>query len=329
MSRARYYAFRTLQTVFMLWLVLTFLFFFFRLMPGGFESIMVFQGASPAQIEAFREQWGLNDPLYVQYLRYVENLLALDAGRSIKYRTPVTEYVKMKIFNSFVLIGPAITLSYVIGTIYGTVLGTRRGSTLEKHGLVPFIVFSSIPAFFLAIVSVIVFAGWLGWFPTFGMISADTYSLYQDAPWWRPYLTWDFLNHYVLPFGVILIRYAYLPMLIMRTSVVETIGQEFTFYHRMSGLPKSNRLKHIGKHSILPVVTLYPVSMTRALGGLVLVETVFNWPGIGFALVEGVLSRDFPVVQFVFFLIAAFIIIANFGVDVVYGIIDPRVSIED
>jgi len=328
-SRARYYAFRVVQTVFMLWVVLTFLFFFFRLMPGGFESIMIFQGASQAQIDAFREQWGLNDPLYIQYFHYVENLLQFDAGRSIKYRQPVTEYVKMKIFNSFILIGPAITLSYVVGAVYGTILGTRRGSNLEKHGLVPFIIFSSIPAFFLAIVSIIVFAGWFGWFPTFGMISADTYSLYKDAPWWRPYLTWDFLNHYMLPFAVIFIRYAYLPMLIMRTSVVETIGQEFTFYHRMSGLPKVNRLMHVGKHSILPVVTLYPVSMTRALGGLVLVETVFNWPGIGFALVEGVLSRDFPVVQFVFFLIAAFIVVANFGVDVVYGIIDPRVSIED
>jgi peptide/nickel transport system permease protein len=81
------------------------------------------------------------------------------------------------------------------------------------------------------------------------------------------------------------------------------------------------------KHASLPLITLYPVSMTRAIGGLVLIEIVFNWPGIGFTLVQAVLSRDFPVVQFVFFLVAAFVIVANFGVDIIYGIIDPRVSV--
>lgn len=329
MSRKRYYAFRTVQTVFMLWLVLTFLFFFFRLMPGGFENIMLQQGASPEQVEMFKERWGLNDPLYVQYLRYLGNMLQLDAGHSLQFSRPVVDYVKLRIFNTFILIGPAITAAYIIGTLYGTILGTRRGSNLEKHGMIPLILFSSVPSFFLAIVSIIVFASWLGWFPTYGMIDPDTYRMYGDAAWWRPYLTRSFLDHYILPFAVIAIRYANTPMLIMRTSVVETMGQEFTFYHRMSGLPKLNRLRHIGKHSILPVITLYPVTMTRAIGGLVLVETVFNWPGIGYTLVQAVLARDFPVVQFVFFLVAAFIIIANFAVDIIYGMIDPRVTAEE
>jgi len=329
MSKKRYYAFRTVQTVFMLVLVVTFLFYFFRLMPGGFENIMLQQGASEAQVEAFRQRWGLDDPLYVQYLRYMGNLLQLNAGRSIQYGVPVVEYVRMRIFNTFILIGPAITAAYIVGTLYGTLLGTKRGSKLEKHGMIPLILFSSVPSFFLAILAIILFAGVLGWFPTFGMIDPQVYTQYQNEAWWRPYLTSSFFNHYILPFSVIVIRYANTPMLIMRTSVVETMGQEFTFYHRMSGLPKWNRLRHIGKHSILPVVTLYPVTMTRAIGGLVLVETVFNWPGIGYALVNAVLARDFPVVQFVFFLVAAFIIIANFGVDILYGVVDPRVTVED
>jgi len=327
--RSRYYLFRTVQTIALLALVVTFLFFFFRLMPGGFENIMLQQGASEAQVQAFRQRWGLNDPLWVQYLRYMGNMLQLDAGRSLQYGVPVIEYVRMRIFNTFILIGPAITGAYVIGTLYGTLLGTRRGSMLEKHGMIPLIVFASVPSFFLAIVAIIIFAGVLGWFPTYGMIEPEVYTRLKDAAWWRPYLSGSFFYHYVLPFSVIVIRYANTPMLIMRTSVVETMNQEFTFYHKMSGLPKFNRLKHIGKHSILPVVTLYPVTMTRAIGGLVLIETVFNWPGIGYALVNAVLARDFPVVQFVFFLVAAFIIVANFGVDILYGIVDPRVSVDD
>ena len=88
------------------------------------------------------------------------------------------------------------------------------------------------------------------------------------------------------------------------------------------------QLRHIGKHSILPVITVYPISMTRAISGLVLIELVFNWPGIGLALVDAVLARDFPVVQFVFFLTAAFVILANFVIDVLYGVIDPRIDVE-
>jgi len=115
----------------------------------------------------------------------------------------------------------------------------------------------------------------------------------------------------------------------MRTSVVEILGQDFAYFQRATGLPKINRMKHLAKHASLPVITLYPVSMTRAIGGLVLLETVFNWPGIGLALIEAVLDRDIPVVQFVFFLVAAFVVFGNFVVDIVYGYIDPRISIDE
>jgi peptide/nickel transport system permease protein len=115
----------------------------------------------------------------------------------------------------------------------------------------------------------------------------------------------------------------------MLTSVHEAINQPFTKYHRITGLPFRNRVKHIAKHASLPLLTLYPISMTRAISGLVLIEIVFNWPGIGFTVVEAVLSRDTPVIQFVFFISAAFIIFANFAVDIAYGIIDPRISLSN
>ncbi len=328
MSRARYYAFRTLQTVLMLWIAATLLFFLFRAMPGDFTDQMLFAGADPEVVEQFREDWGLNDPLYVQYWRYITNLATGDAGMSLEYRVPVWEYVKMRLFNSFILIAPGITAAYIIGSIYGLIAGMNRGSLVEKYGIVPIIFLGAFPSFVTAIFLIVIFASWLGWFPTGGIITADTRRLFADAPWWRRYLTGDFLWHAVLPFTAVICRYLFLPSLIMRTSVFEVQGQGFTFYNRITGLPKFNRFRHIAKHASLPVITLYPVSMTRAIGGLVLIEIVFNWPGIGAALVDGVLARDYPVVQFVFFLIAAFIIIANFVVDIVYGIIDPRISVE-
>jgi hypothetical protein len=173
----------------------------------------------------------------------------------------------------------------------------------------------AFPTFVTSIFLIIIFACVLNVLPTSGMFGFQTSSQYADAAWWRPYLTVDFGQHYILPFAAVLLRYAYLPVLIMRTSVVEVIGQGFFFYHRMTGLPGGQRLQHLLKHASLPLITLYPVSMTRAIGGLVLIEIVFNWPGIGFTLVQAVPSRDFPVVQFVFFLVAAFVIVANFGVE--------------
>jgi peptide/nickel transport system permease protein len=113
----------------------------------------------------------------------------------------------------------------------------------------------------------------------------------------------------------------------MRTSVVEVLGQGFMYYHRVTGMPKIERLKMLARHSSLPVITLYPISMTRAIGGLVLVESVFNWPGVGFLLVQAVSARDYPVLMFVFMLVGIFIVLANYLVDIVYGIIDPRVQV--
>jgi peptide/nickel transport system permease protein len=324
-NRVQYFLLRSVQTVVLLWLVLSFIFLLFRLMPGSFADIMLARGADAESVAQFEENWGLNDPLHVQYVNYMTNFVQLDVGTSLQYRVPVLEHVRMRIFNSFILMAPAITVAYLLGSLIGTITGRMRGSNLEKYGIVPIIFVGSFSAFFTAIVLVIVFAGWLDVFPTGGMYTPETAG--RDGSWLAPYLTADFAVHYVLPFTAVLLRYLYLPTLIMRTSVVEVMGQDFLFYHRMTGISRVTEWLHTTKHASLPVITLYPVSMTRAIGGLVLIEVVFNWPGMGFALIDGVLSRDFPVVQFVFFLIAAFVIIANFVVDVVYGFIDPRVSV--
>lgn len=324
MVNVRYLVERTIYSVVLLWLVITFLFFFFRLMPGSYADLMLFSGASEDTIVEFERRWGLDQPLYVQYFIYMENLLTLDAGTSLQYRTPVWEYTSIRILNSLVLILPGITAAYIAGTLFGTLLGKFRGTKLEKYGIIPILLTGTLPSFFTAILLIIIFSSWLGWFPTSGRISAE---VARDLEWWQVYFTRDFLMHYTLPVTAVFLRYLFLPSLIMRTSVVETLRQDFVEYHRLTGIPMRTQYRHIGKNSILPVITMFPVSTTRAIGGLVLIETVFNWPGIGFALVDAVLSRDFPIVQFVFFLIAVYIVFANYLVDLLYGVIDPRISV--
>lgn len=327
MSRTRYFVFRSFQTVFLLLFILTFLFFFFRLLPGNYLDLMVFQGANPEQIEAIKQAWGLDDPLYVQYYRYIANAITLDFGLSLRYREDVLTVAGRKMFNSFILVAPAITTSYIIGGILGTIMGSIRGSRLEKYGTVAVLGVGTMPIFFFSILAITVFSVKLGWFPT-GGIRPIGMSFGSDASFWALYTNPGFVYHYTLPFLVIVIRYLAYPLLIMRTSSVEVAGQGFFYYHRITGIPRLARLKHLGKHASLPLITLYPISIAQAMGGLVLLEVVFNWPGIGFELVQSVLARDTPMVQFIIFMIAAGVIIGNFAVDIVYGVIDPRISAE-
>ncbi|GAB3035390.1 ABC transporter permease [Natronobiforma cellulositropha] len=329
MVSVRYVGSRALQTVFLLWFMLTFLFFFFRLMPGSYLDIMMYRGADPESIAVFKENWGLNDPLYVQYGRYLVNFLGFDAGLSVQYREPVWDLVRRRMFNTFILVAPAITLSYVVGGVIGGLIGSRRDSRAGEHGLGALIFVGSLPSFFVGILLIAMFSMWAGLFPTSGMVSPEVTRTYRDAVWWRPYLTGDFAMHYTLPFVAIVFRYLYFPSLIIRTSFIDVTRQEFNEFYRVAGLTPRARLRHQLKHASLPLITLYPLSMTWALGGMVLIETVFNWPGIGQMLVQAVLSRDYPVIQFVFFIIAAFVILSNFVVDLVYGVVDPRISADD
>jgi peptide/nickel transport system permease protein len=318
---------RSLQTVFLLWFILTFLFFFFRSMPGSYTDLMLQGGASEATIQSFEERWGLNDPLHVQYWTYLTNFLNGDLGRSIHHQQPVWDVVNTRIFNTFILVAPAITCAYILSSILGTVLGNKRGSRLEKYGVMVLVTIGSLPSFFTGIILILIFSIWLNVTPTSGMVSPGLYSQYEN--WWGIYLTRDFAWHYILPFATIVIRYMYEPTIIMRTSIVEVAGQGFSYLHKITGLPYTNRMRHLGKHAILPVMTLYPISVAQAVSGLVLVEVVFNWPGIGNTLIEAVLTRDTPVIMFVFFVTAAMVVIANFVIDILYGVVDPRVSVSD
>jgi len=315
---------RTLRTVFVLWVILTFLFFFFRLMPGDYTTLMLNQGASEEAVAQLREKWGLDDPLYVQYYRYVTNLVLLDAGTSLQNRIPVWEYVKPRMFNTLVLALPGLTASYVIGGVIGSFVGDMRGSRTERAVVTVVTLIGSFPGFFTAILAIMLLSVWIPIFPTSGMVSTQTSVQYV---WWRRYLTSDFLYHWTLPMSVVALRYMFGPTLIMRTSYVEVTGQDVAYYQKISGLPYVDRVRHLGRHAILPLITLYPISIVQAVSGLVLIELVFNWPGLGLTIVEGIRARDFPVIQFVFFIVAAIVVIANFAVDIVYGIIDPRIAV--
>jgi peptide/nickel transport system permease protein len=226
--------------------------------------------------------------------------------------------------NTIVLAVPAITMAYIIGAILGSIAGDQRGSPLERVVVTVVTFAGSIPSFFTGIVAIIIFGVWLNLFPTGGMLEPGS-----TASGLSRFVSVDFLRHYILPFSATVFYVTMGPTLIMRTSYTEVTGQDFAYFQKVSGLPYYNRVKHLSRHAILPLVTLYPISLVNSISALVLVEMVFNWPGLGFALVQAINARNFPIVQFVFFTIAALVIIANFLVDLFYGVVDPRISIGD
>lgn len=334
MSKLQYVVKRFLASLALIFVVVSAIFVAFRLMPGDFSSIFAGSGADPETVAAMEEKWGLNDPLYVQYIQYMTNMLTADVGESFRFGTDVWDLTKWRLLNSFVLVAPAITAAYLGGAMLGSIFGKLRGSKIEQWGVTVSVLIGAVPAFFTGIILIIIGAELLNIFPTGGAVSTDTLrelesSLDRNVTPLDYYQTTNFWLHYTLPFLTIFIKYLYFPTLIMRTSVVETSGQGFMYYHRLTGISPISEIRRLVKHSSLPVITLYPVSMTRAIGGMVLVEVVFNWPGIGLLLVDSVLARDFPVIQFVFVLVAVWVILGNFLVDIMYGVIDPRVSLGD
>ncbi|SMO59146.1 ABC transporter permease [Halorubrum cibi] len=327
MSRLSYFVRRTAITAVLIFLVASALFFFFRAMPGDYSSLLVQQGMNPEQIAQLRADWGLDEPIYVQYYEYITNLFTGNAGQSFRFSQPVWELVAPRILNSFVLVAPAITATYIVGGLFGAYIGRRRGSPLEKSGIISVSIFHSIPDFFLGIMLIALFSSTLGIFPTSGMLPPAEMIQLGDQPYWQRFLIPEFWRHYTLPFMTVLLYFMQYPTLIMRNSVVEVSDQEYLHYHRLKGLPESKLLRKIIRHASLPVITLYPISLAASISGLVLIEVVFNWPGIGQLLVSSVLARDFPVIQFVFLIAATWVIIGNFFVDLLYGVLDPRVSV--
>lgn len=329
MSRLRYYLRRTAVTVVLIFFSASALFFFFRAMPGSAVDIVAVSGASPEQLAALRAKWGLDEPLHVQYYSYITNLLTGNMGESFRYGRPVTEITLNRIFNSFILVAPAITTAYVLGATFGGAMGQSPNSNAEKYGTITMGVVGTVPSFFLGLLLVLAFAQTLDLFPTSGMLSISTQAQLGSNPsLLRLVTTADFWIHYTLPFVTIVFNYLYYPALVMRTSVVEVANQNFVYLNRIKGLDRRTRLRHLLKHASLPVITIFPLSLAKAIGGLILVEIIFNWPGIGSLLVNAVLFRDYPVVQFVFFLVAIWVIVGNYVVDICYSLLDPRVSID-
>jgi peptide/nickel transport system permease protein len=298
----------------------------FRLLPGDPTTTVI----SPALEESTRQQllesYGLAEPLWVQYGLFLKNMVTLNWGLSFASREPVFSILQYRLINTLVLMLPIMFLAITLGSMIGAMAAWYRDTPLDFGSLVFGFMSRSVPIFFGGMLFLIVFSYNLGWLPTGRMHS----STFQASGFVTTYLNRDFLKHLIGPLAVGTMYYMALPLLLMRNTMLEVLGDPFLQVLEAKGISQRAILfKHAARNSMLPVVTASSLMIGYAVGGQVLLETVYSWPGMGSAIVNAVHNNDYPVAQGAFLLMASLVVILNVVADILYAYLDPRVSYDE
>jgi len=314
---------RLLQALLVLLVIVTLLFLIFRLAPGNPLAAYIDTTFTEKQQDELLRRFGLDKPLGVQYLIYLKNLFQGDFGDSFMHRKPVIDMVLEVLPNTLYLNLVSLLLAYLIGVIGGVVLAWSRGTAAERAGVTLTLMSRSAPEFWVGMLLLTVFAFKLNWFPSSGATSPG--ALYETEL--QKLLSPDFWKHMLLPTLTMAFYLHGLPLLLMRSNLIEILQDDFITMGKLVGFSDWRlMIKHAARNALLPVVTALALGVGYAVGGNVVIENVFGWPGIGRLLVNAVATSDYPLAQGAFFFIAVIMLLMNLLADVLYSLLDPRVG---
>jgi len=314
---------RFLHMLFVLWAIATILFLMFRLMPGDPSTAYLDPNFTGEQRQLVLQQFGLDKPLHEQYFVFLGNLVRGEFGLSFRQRQPVLGLMLQVLPNTLILSMTALVVAYAFGSLFGALLAWNRGTLFEAVSIPVVLATRASPEFWIGMLMLAVFAFGLGWFPAGG---ANMAGARYDSEWQR-ILSLDYLRHLALPALSLAIFLQGLPVLLMRSNMLEVMREEFVTMARMKGLSeRSIMLRHAARNALLPLVTAFAITFGQLIGNNVVVETVFSWPGLGRMLVDAVANSDYPLAQGAFLVIAFVLVLMNFVADLVYGLLDPRVA---
>jgi peptide/nickel transport system permease protein len=347
------YIIRRLFSVIPTLIGVTFVIFMFqRLIPGDPAVAMLGEHATDESVERLREQFGLNRPLFLdrealaegdiagffdsQYIRYMKRLLVLDMGNSIHRRIPVAETLALRFPATIELALLSMFIAIIIGVPVGIISAAKRNSAIDGVSMVGSLVGVSMPIFWLGLMLIMLFAVYLKWLPAGARISTGV----EITSITNLYLLDSLLTgnvegfidtgkHIILP----AIALATIPMAIIarmtRSSMLDVLQEDYVRTAQAKGLGRGLVLfRHALKNAALPVITIIGLQMGTLLAGAVLTETIFAWPGIGRWVYDGILGRDYPIVQGGTLVIALIFIVVNFTVDIMYAVLDPRIRLD-
>jgi peptide/nickel transport system permease protein len=310
----RYIAGRLIGTIPVLFLVSLLTFLMIHLTPGDPVRLMLGDDATAEAIEALNRKLGLDQPLPVQYLRWLGEVLSGDLGQSIRTRQPVLEAVGSRLPVTIELSVLSMIIAVALGIPTGIIAAIRRNSAADVASTTLALTGISIPNFFLGIVLILVFSEWLGWLPPSGYV-----PFFEDPI--------QNLKLMIMPSFALGTALAGTISRMMRSSLLEVLGADFVRTARAKGLSEQSAiLGHAVKNALLPVVTIIGLQTGTVLGGAILTETIFALPGIGRLVVDSIFARDFPIVQGVILFLALIRIASSLVTDLLYARLDPRIS---
>jgi len=319
----RYVIRRLLVSVPLIWALATLTFFIVRLAPGDPLAMYYNPEIDPEVMETIRVRLGLDQPLHVQYVKWLGALAQGELGISFGHHRPVLDILKETIPNTLVLTVFSLGLILAVGIVVGVVSAVRQYSWVDNVTTLGALFIYSMPGFWLGLMLIILFSLKLGWLPASQMQSVDAEYMTWGAR------LWDRMVHLAMPVFVLGIASAASVARYVRGSLLEVIRQDYVRTARAKGLPEGRVVfRHALVNALIPVITLLGLYLPFLLSGAVVTETIFAWPGMGRLTIGAIFARDYPIVMAAN-LIAGFMVVAgNLLADVLYGIVDPRIRYE-
>lgn len=300
--------------------ILALTFILVHMLPGDPATVLLtpeeLQG-DPDIVERRRAELGLDQPLPVQYVAWLGELMDGNLGQSFHRKVPVTEMIAPRVMPTLILSGTGIALALLIGIPVGVAAALRQNTKFDYVSGVGSMFAVSVPTFFQGLIAIWIFSIWLGWLPSGGMRTLGV-----------PVSGWDLFKHLILPAGVLsavlmgpYVRYT-------RQSLLDVLRLDHVTTARAKGVPwKGVVVRHALRNSLIPLTTVLAVQIPSLLAGTVIIEFVFSWPGMGRLVIEGINSRDYPVILAVVMITAVLVLVFNFIADVTAAILDPRIRL--
>lgn len=319
----RYLARRLAQAVPLVFGIVVLNFLLLQLAPGDAADVLAGEAgsATPEYMAQLRERFGLDKPVYVQLLLYMGNVITLDLGFSFRHGMPVLELILDRLWPTLLLMGTTLVLSVGVGVLLGLLAAIRVHSWRDNLISILAIIAYATPLFWIGLMLIVLFSINLGWFPASGM---ETVAAFYEG-WDRVV---DIAWHLVLPALTLSFFYLALYTRLMRATVLEQQGMDYVVTAEAKGLAEGQiTFRHVLRNAILPVITMAGIQVGSMLGGSVIVESVFGWPGLGLLAYQSLFARDFNLLLGIFFLSACLVVIINLLVDLLYVALDPRIEL--
>lgn len=290
-----------------------------QLAPGNPMETMINPKISPAEMQEMRESMGLNDPVHVQYFNWMKEVLQGNLGYTVKTGQPVSELILERLPATLLLTGSAFVMAFVIGIPLGVYSATHRYKAGDYFLTVFSFIGISIPSFFLGLGMIFIFALKLGWLPTSGMLT-------MGADYTGFALAGDYFKHVIMPATVLALPTIAVVMRFTRSSMLEVLNQDYIRTADAKGLDKNKvYLKHALRNALIPVITIFGLSIPFLFGGAYITEYIFNWPGMGSLGIQSIVAREYPVIMALNLFTSVLVMSGNLIADIMYAWADPRI----